>query len=63
MDLRPTSNAAAAPKIGNPEGCFLTGGWQRCSSVREHCGYLPSSRLASRPSENSAPGPYFVIGS
>jgi hypothetical protein len=22
-DLRPTSNAAAAAKIGNPEGCFL----------------------------------------
>jgi len=28
MDLRPASNAAAAPKIGNPEGCFLAGVWQ-----------------------------------
>jgi hypothetical protein len=63
MDLRPTSNAAAAPKIGNPEGYFLAGVWRRCSSVRERCGYLPSSRLASRPPENSAPIPYFVIGS
>jgi len=63
MDLRPTSNAAAAPKIGNPEGCFLAGAWRRCSSVRERCGYLPSSRLASRPPENSAPIPHFVIDS
>jgi hypothetical protein len=63
MDLRPTSNAAAAPKSGNPEGCFLAGVWRRCSSVRERCGYLPSSRLASRPPENSAPIPHFVIGS
>jgi hypothetical protein len=52
------SNAAAAPKIGNPEGCFLAGGWQRCSSVRERCGYLPSSRLAIRLPENSAPISY-----
>jgi len=35
VDLRPTSNAAAAPKIGNPEGCFLEAAWLRCSSVRE----------------------------
>ncbi len=62
-DIRLTSNAAAAPKIGNPEGCFLAGGWPRCSSVREPCGYLPSSRLASHPPENSAPVPHFVIGS
>ena len=27
MDIRPTSNAAAAAKIGNPEGCFLAGIW------------------------------------
>ena len=63
MDLRLTSNAAADSKIGNPEGCFLAGVWRRCSSVREPCGYLPSSRLASRPPENSAPIPHFVIGS
>jgi hypothetical protein len=63
MDLRPTSNAAAAPKIGNPEGCFLAGAWRRCSSVRERCGYPPSSRLASRPPENSAPIPHFDTGS
>src|SRR5579864_1621816 len=63
MDLRPTSNAAAAPKIGNPEGCFLASVWRRCSSVRERCGYLPSSRLASRSLENSAPIPYFDMGS
>ena len=36
-------------RSGNPEGCFLAGAWRRCSSVRERCGYLPSSRLASRP--------------
>jgi hypothetical protein len=53
-----TSIAAAAPKIGNPEGCFLAGAWQRCSSIRERCGYLPSSRLASHPPEYSAPTPY-----
>ena len=58
-----TSNAAAAPKIGNPEGCFLAGAWRRCSSVRERCGYLPSSRLASRPPENSAPIPHSDMGS
>ena len=63
MDPRPTSNAAAAPKIGNPEGCFLAGIWLRCSSVRERCGYLPSSRLARRPPENSAPIPHFDMGS
>jgi len=51
----PTSNAAAASKIGNPKGCFLAGVWRRCSFVRERCGYLASSRLASRPPENSAP--------
>jgi len=58
MDLRPTSNAAAVPKIGNPEGCFLEAAWLRCSSVTERCGYAPSSRLASQPPENSAPIPY-----
>src|SRR5215469_15444562 len=63
MDLRLTSNAAAAPKIGQPEGCFLAGAWRRCSSIRERCGYLPSSRLASRPPKNSAPIPYFDVGS
>jgi len=42
-----------------PEICA----WRRFSSVRELCGYLPSSRLASRPPENSAPVPYFVTGS
>jgi len=63
MDLRPTSNAAAAAKIGNPEGCFLAGAWRRCSSVTGRFGHAPSSRLASRPPENSAPTPHFVIGS
>jgi prepilin-type N-terminal cleavage/methylation domain-containing protein len=63
MDLRLTSNAAATAKIGNPEGCFLADAWRRCSSVRERCGYLPSSRLASRPPENSASIPYFDLGS
>ena len=62
-DIRPTSNAAAAPKIGNPEGCFLAGARRRCSSVTERFGYAPSSRLAGRPPENSAPVPHFVIGS
>jgi len=62
-DIRPTSNAAAAPKIGNPEGRFLAGARQRCSSVTERFGYAPSSRLAGRPPENSAPIPHFVIGS
>jgi len=47
---------------GNPKGCFLAGAWERCFSVRERCSYLPSSRLASHPPENSAPIPYFVIG-
>src|SRR5262249_31840382 len=63
VDLRLTSNAAAATKIGNPEGCFLAGARRRCSSITERCGYAPSSRLASRPPENSAPVPHFVIGS
>jgi hypothetical protein len=63
MDLRLTSNVAAAAKIGNPEGCFLAGAWRRCSSVTERCGYAPSSRLASRPPENSAPIPYIDMGS
>jgi hypothetical protein len=48
MDLRPTSNAAAAAKIGNPEGYFLAGTWRHCSSVTEPFGYAPSSRLAAR---------------
>ena len=63
MDIRPASNAAASPKIGNPEGCLLAGAWRRCSSVGEPCGYPSSSRLASRPPVNSAPIPHFVIGS
>ena len=54
----PTSNAAAAAKIGNPEGCFLAGAWRRCSSVTGRFGHAPSSRLASRPPENSAFLPY-----
>jgi len=53
----------ALPKIGNPEGCFLAGAWRRCSSVGERYGYPPSSRLASRPPENSAPIPHFDMGS
>jgi hypothetical protein len=63
MGLRLMSNAAATAKIGNPEGCFRAGTCRRCSSVRERCGYLPSSRLASCPPENSAPIPDFVMGS
>jgi len=62
MDLRPTSNAAAASKIGNPEGCSLAGTWRRCSSVTERFGYAPSSRLASCPPENSAPISYLWDG-
>jgi len=58
MELRLTSNAAAAPKICNPPGCFLAGLWRRCSSVTERCGYAPSSRLAKGPPVNSAPIPY-----
>ena len=55
----PTSNTAAAPKIGNPEGCFLEAVWRRCSSVTGRFGHAPSSRLASQPPENSAPIPSF----
>jgi hypothetical protein len=43
MDLRPTSNAAAAAKIGNPAGCFLAGTWLRSSSVT---GLWPCSFVA-----------------
>jgi mannose-6-phosphate isomerase-like protein (cupin superfamily) len=50
-------------KVGNPPGCFLAGVWRRCSSVRELCGYLPSSRLARRPPENSAPVSHFDMDS
>src|SRR6185312_4398680 len=63
MDIRPTSNAAAAAKIGNPPGCLLVGACRRCSSVRERCGYPPSSRLASCPPANSAPASHFDMGS
>ena len=45
MDLRPTSNAAAAPRIVNLEGCFLEAVWRRCSSVRERCGYPGEKRF------------------
>src|SRR6266496_4401386 len=37
--------------------------WRRCSSVTEHVGYAPSSRLASRPQELSAHIPYLEMGS
>jgi hypothetical protein len=50
-------------RSGNPEGCFLAGAWRRCSSVRERCGYLPSSRLASRLPKNSAPISHSDLGS
>ena len=63
MDLRPTSNAAAVAKIGNPEGCFLAGTWLRCSSVTELWLGGSESRLASFPPENSAPIPHFDKGS
>jgi len=33
MDLRPTSNAAAAPKIGNPKGYFLEAVWRRSTKI------------------------------
>jgi len=42
----------------NPPGWVLAGTWRRCSSVAEPCGYAPSSRIARRPSELSAPSPY-----
>jgi hypothetical protein len=51
MDLRPTSNAAAATKIGNPEGCFLAGTWRRCSSVTERlrlCSLVAPCQLPDR---------------
>ena len=55
--------ATPQPRQRYPEGCFLAGTWRRCSSVTERCGYAPSSRLASRPPENSAPIPHFDMGS
>jgi len=58
MDLRPTSNEAPPAKTRNPEGWLLAAGWLRCSSVTERLGYAPSSRLASRPPEASAPISY-----
>ncbi len=68
VDLRPTSNAAAGPKTGNPAGGFPAGVWRRCSSVTGRCGHAPlpvrkHSRLARRPPENRAPAPHLLTGS
>jgi hypothetical protein len=48
-NLNTVCQRSSSSKIGNPEGCFLAGAWLRCSSVREHCGYLPSSRPCQPP--------------
>jgi GxxExxY protein len=42
---------------------FVAGRWRRCSSVTEPYGYAPSSRLARRPSQLSAPIPIYEMGS
>jgi len=63
MDLRPTSNAAAAPKIGNPEGCFLAGTWLRCSSVRERCAIVLRRALPAARQKTARPFPIYEMGS
>ena len=63
LDLRPTSNVAAAQKIRNPSGYAIAAGWRRCSSVTERFGYAPSSRLASQPRWHSAAIPCLEMGS
>src|SRR6185503_9458847 len=45
------SNAAAAPKIGNPAGWTLEGRWLRCSSVTERwwlCSFVAPCQRPSR---------------
>ena len=63
MDLYATSNAAAAPKIEQPHG--LSSGERLAVLLLSHrtLGYAPSSPLASRPPELSAPVPNYEMGS
>ena len=63
MDLRPTSNAAAAPKIRQPEGLF-SGGWLAALLLSQRALRLSSFVAPCQPPpENSAPIPYFDMGS
>jgi hypothetical protein len=49
MDLRPTNNAAAVAKIGNPSGEGSGGRLAALLLSHRTLGYASSSRLASRP--------------
>ena len=50
MYIRPTSNAAAAAKIGNPEGCFLAGWAALLPSHRAlgPCSFVAPCQLPAR---------------
>ena len=63
MDLRPTSNAAAAAKIGHPPGEVLAGRWRRCSSVTERLAMLPRRALPSAHQNFAHPFPVYEMGS
>ncbi|HRY51961.1 MAG TPA: hypothetical protein P5186_28355, partial [Candidatus Paceibacterota bacterium] len=45
-----------------PEGCEALARWLRYSSVRDRCGYLPSSSLASEPNPQQQNRNLFLHG-
>src|SRR6266480_3291478 len=45
-----------APKRSRPEGCSAFWPGPRCSSVTDHCGYAPSSRLGQAKNRSNAGG-------
>ena len=63
MDLRPTSNAAAGAKIGNPSGEGLAGAWQRCSSVTERLAMLLRRALPAARQSLAHSFPIYEMGS
>src|SRR5688500_13660920 len=42
------------PKRSRPKGCFAFWPGLRCSSVTDHCGYAPSSRLGQTKNRSNA---------
>src|SRR5687768_7313761 len=42
------------PKRSRPKGCFAFWPGRRCSSVTDHCGYAPSSRLGQAKNRSNA---------
>ena len=63
MDLRPTSNAAAATKIGNPAGCFWRAPGCVAPQSQSAAAMLLRRALPAARQTLSHPFPIYEIGS